>query len=369
MATWNSRATTALITALLLLLTACGGGGSSGGDDSSSSGADEGQAAEQSALYEDQDLSITASFGEGGGGAAMAQIHRQMLPEHIPGSPTVNVTHRSGGAHAVGNNWFANNAASDGSDALYGNSVLVRTFQRDPSAVDYDPRDYRIVGAIQFGNQIIVARPEVVDRAFDPSAEPPIVGDTDGTGARVALTAKAVDYADMNFDFAVGYEGGNELTLAMEQGEVDVYGSINRDDINDLIDRGIAEPLFQSGSERAPDFPDTPTLEELIDERGTEPTGDEARAYESWLAPEAAHHLLVVPADTPDDVVETLRTAYDEMTQTEAFDEEVGNVMSEAWRAVDPTEIEELIENVAELDESTDAALNEIYERHGLPTG
>jgi hypothetical protein len=82
-----------------------------------------------------------------------------------------------------------------------------------------------MIAGHKFGNTLVVIRPEAIERLTDPDAEPVIVADMEGNRAHVAVMLIAAEYLDWNVEFHIGYDGSSDITLALDRGEVDVYGS------------------------------------------------------------------------------------------------------------------------------------------------
>lgn len=317
--------------------------------------------------YKDADITLMTSFNPGGGGDQTTRLIGQMLEKHLPGVSSVQVENHQGGGHGVGANYFAQHAKPDGKTFFYTNAVVLQTFVSGGAAITFDPRKFVPLGGFNLGNRVLVVRPEVKDNIYDPNADPVIVGDTNGVRNHVAMTLIAADYLGYNFKWNYGYTGGNDLVLAMERGEIDVYGSINRVDLQTLIDDGTGVPLFQYGDERSADYADTPTLQELLADKGVTLSPEDEAAYGQWLAAERAQHLFFAPEGTPDDIANCLRDTFVAITKDPEFDERLGVVLSKVWRPVSPEVEADVVAQATTVSDAVDARLKEIRKEHGLP--
>jgi len=318
-------------------------------------------------MYKDADVTLMTSFNPGGGGDQTTRLLGQMLERHLPGVSSVQVENHQGGGHGVGANYFAQHAKPDGMTLFYTNAVVLQTFVSGGAAITFDPRDFVMLGGFNLGNRVLVVRPEVKDNINNPEAEPVIVGDTNGVRGHVAMTLIAADYLGHNYKWNYGYTGGNDLVLALERGEIDVYGSINRVDLKNLVDSGTAVPLFQYGDERSADYPDTPTLQELLADKGVTLSPEDDAAYGQWLAAERAQHLFFAPEGTPDDIANCLRETFVAITEDPEFDERLGIVLSKVWRRVSPEVEGDVVVKATTVSDAIDARLKAIREEHGLP--
>jgi len=354
MTTKNNKSTMGLIAGLVIGVSAMAVGA---------------QAAESCGdAYDGANVTLLLSFSPGGGGDRAGRLLGDMLTKHLPGNPSVKVENRAGGAHGVGANWFADNAAPDGKTVFYTNSNVLRTFVAGGDAITYDPREFAVIGGLALGNRVLVIRPEVLENLEDSSADPVIVGDTNGIRAHVPMTMIAADYLGYNLKWNYGYEGGDDLVLALLRGEIDVYGSINRADLKNLIDEGAAVAWIQSGDKRAEDYPDIPTLDELLAEKGAKLSPEDEAAYGNWLAPEVAPHLFFAPGGTPDDVLTCLRDTFVEITEDPQYDEQLSTILTDQWSLVPAEAATKVVKDASTVDEALIAHLKEIREAHGLPT-
>jgi len=319
-------------------------------------------------MYDGADVTLMTSFSPGGGGDRTTRLIGEMLTKHLPGNPSVKVENHAGGAHGVGGNYFSDNAEPDGKTVFYTNSNVLRTFVAGGDAIKYDPREFAVIAGMNLGNRVLVIRPEVKDNLMDPNADPVIVGDTNGIRGHVPVTLIAADYLGYNLKWNYGYEGGDDLVLAMLRGEIDIYGSINRADLKNLIDEGAAVPWIQDGDQRAADYPDIPTLNELLKEKGATLTPEDQAAYDNWLAPELAQHLFFAPAGTPDDALTCLRDTYKEITEDPEFKEKLAVALTDQWSLVPPETTEKIVKDATTVDDELTAHLKKIRQDHGLPT-
>ena len=134
----------------------------------------------------------------------------------------------------------------------------------------------------------------------------------------------------------VGTDGGDQH-LGFQRGELTLNADVTsayKQMAQPLVDDGTAVPLFTMGYAdesgaivRDPNFPDLPSWPEAYETiHGKAPSGPE---YEAWLS---LFHLsvmsskaLVLPAGTPDDVIETYNTAAADLVDDEDFVAESGD--------------------------------------------
>ena len=140
-----------------------------------------------------------------------------------------------------------------------------------------------------------------------------VVGAT-GPGSRTLTYPKALnELLGTKFKIVSGYPGGNEITLALERGEVEGYcgwalGSI-KTRAPDWIRDGKIRPLAQFTLAKTADLPNVPLATDLAR------TDRERRAIEFFAADSVLAWPLVAPPDMPAERLGELRAAFDAMMQ------------------------------------------------------
>jgi tripartite-type tricarboxylate transporter receptor subunit TctC len=321
-----------------------------------------------SPYFEGKRVTLTISNSAGGGMDTSARHVAKILGKHIPGNPTVVVKNRPGGGHTIGNNWFQEKAKRDGTDLLYTASSVIDQFNRGGKRIKFNPQKYDYVGSIKFASSVVLIRHEAVKRLRNPSAKPVVVGDTDGVRTHTAITVMAKRYLGDNFRWIVGYKGGKELRLAIQQGEIDVWGTKNQRQLNNLIKkRKIVQVLYQSGQVRRPDFAKIPTIWELIAKKNV--PSKEMDAFKFWMAGEPIDHILALPPGGNSKAVGIMREAYKKVAKDPEFLRLVGSVMGKNINPITGPETGRLILIATTVSKKARATLNKIRVEHGLPIG
>jgi tripartite-type tricarboxylate transporter receptor subunit TctC len=117
------------------------------------------------------------------------------------------------------------------------------------------------------------------------------------------------ELAGAKFKVVTGYPGGNEVSLAMERGEVDGRGSNSwaawKSTKPEWVRDHKLNILVQIGLKRAADLPDVPLMQDLVH-------NDADRKLMEFISSETevARSLITTPG-TPPDRVEALRRAFD----------------------------------------------------------
>ena len=116
-----------------------------------------------------------------------------------------------------------------------------------------------------------------------------------------------------NFNFVMGYQGGSEIDLAVERGEVTCRGMtipphFGREPYLTWHKTNFITQLIQTGSERDSRMKDVPTLTEVMEKYNT-PADVRAIAKVIFASGDFGRPLGVGPG-VPADRVKILRTAY-----------------------------------------------------------
>ena len=143
--------------------------------------------------------------------------------------------------------------------------------------------------------------------------EPAKLGNT-GTSGSSYLIGKVLGQAvGANFNFVMGYQGGSEIDLAVERGEVTCRGMtipphFGREPYLTWHKNNFITQLIQTGSERDSRMMDVPTLNEVMEKYNT-PADIRAIAKVIFASGDFGRPLGVGPG-VPADRVKILRTAY-----------------------------------------------------------
>lgn len=262
--------------------------------------------------FEGKQLSIVVGFSPGGTYDAMARLYARYMVKYLPGKPTAIVRNMPGAGSLVAANHVYSAAPKDGTTlGIVGGNVAIEPLL-SPDKARYDGRRFAWIGGRSRDHILCLVWHTVPVRTFaDLATREVVVGGT-GPGSRTLTNPRVLnDQAGARFKIISGYPGGNEITLALEKGEVEGYcgwalGSIKQR-APDWLRDGRIRPLVNFSYVPAPDLPGVPLAHDLAK---TE-TGREAIRFleaDSVLA----WPMLAPPDMAPERVME-LRSAFDQM--------------------------------------------------------
>ena len=259
----------------------------------------------QAPFYEGKQITINVGFTAGGTYDATARLTARYLGKHIAGNPGVIVRNLPGSGSLVATLQLYNTAPKDGTVlAMVGGGTVVEPLLGNPQA-KYDARRFNWIGGRTKENIVCATWNKVpVKTIADVIKRETIVGAT-GPGSRTLTLPKAFnELLGTKFKVVSGYPGGNEISMAMERGEVEGYcgwavGSIVTRAPHWLRD-GTITMLFQLTG----DLPNVPVARDL-------PQTPQGKQVMEFIG---ADTVLAWPVAAPPDVpaarVSELRTAF-----------------------------------------------------------
>lgn len=263
-------------------------------------------------FYAGKQVTIVVGFSTGGTYDATARLFARHLGKHLPGRPTVIVRNQPGAGSLVATMSLYGSAPKDGTVlGVVGGGIALEPLLGNPQA-QYDPRRFNWIGGRTRDHFLCLVWHTVpVKTLADVTGRETVVGAT-GPGSRTLTYPRALnELLGTKFKVVSGYPGGNEITLAMERGEVEGYcgwalGSI-KTRAPEWIRDGKVRPLAQFAFSKAPELPDVPLAGDLPKtEKGR-------RAIEFFAADSILAWPLVAPPDVPAERVAEIRAAFDAM--------------------------------------------------------
>jgi tripartite-type tricarboxylate transporter receptor subunit TctC len=299
-------------------------------------------------FFQNKTITITVGFSPGGLYDLTARALARELGRHIDGNPSVIVQNKPGAGGTTALAYLFHGAPQDGT-AL---GMIKRSYATDAlfdaGGFKYDPAELAAIGSTSREVSVAVAWYTAKVKRFE---------DTYTTELSVGATAAAdgtVRYANLvrkltpaKLKIVPGYPGGNEITLAMERGEVDAkfgwsWGSV-KSRARDLLQTRKINILMQMGTAKAADLPDTPFVMDYAR------SDLDRRALELIFTPTTMAWPLVAPPQVPADRVAELRRAFAETMKDPRFIAEVEKLDIE----IDPVqgaEMDAIVHRIAGYD-------------------
>jgi tripartite-type tricarboxylate transporter receptor subunit TctC len=278
-------------------------------------------------------IEMIIPYAEGGGSTIHGRLLAQPLANNLPGSPNILVRNVAGAGSIVGINEFSQTAKPDGlMIAALGTGTFFQYLLKNP-AVRYELPTFRPFLASPFGI-VIYGRTDfgltgdsVADVKFLMS-KPPVFGGDGPTAADLPILV-ALDLIGIKIKPVFGLANA-ESRAGYERGEF----QLNFDNmaswsagVEPMITEGSTVPLFTFGYEvngevvRDPMAPHVPTFLEVYEQVHGKPlSGIE---YDVWKMlfdiRVMASKMFVLPAGTPDNIVEAYAKAMSDALDSDAL--------------------------------------------------
>ena len=245
-----------------------------------------------------------------------ARILADHMGKYIPGNPTFIVQNMPGASTMIAANYVYNVAKPDG--LTFGSTLPALYFDQliGRKEVQFDWAKFGWLGSFEKSYNLLYMRADAPYKNIHDvtkASDPPKCGST-GTGGLAYLLIRLLNEAiGTKFNIVTGYQGGQEIDLAVERGEVHcraftVTSFFAREPFHTWRKKGFVQVLTQTGKKRDPRLPDVPTVYELMEEYRT-PESTRRLAAVVLAAGEFGRPIVVTPG-VPAERVKILREAF-----------------------------------------------------------
>jgi tripartite-type tricarboxylate transporter receptor subunit TctC len=173
-------------------------------------------------FYKGKTITIVIGSSPGGGYDLYGRLVARYLGKYIPGRPDVIATNMSGAASAAAAQYIYNTAPKDGTVVaeIYPGGVM-EPILGTKGHVRYDSTKFNYIGSANADAYICEARADApVKTLADAMKTPIILGASAGGGSTHDFPTLLNHVLGTKFKIVSGYPGSNEITLAIEKGEV-----------------------------------------------------------------------------------------------------------------------------------------------------
>jgi tripartite-type tricarboxylate transporter receptor subunit TctC len=266
------------------------------------------------------------------------------LGKHIAGNPNVIVQNMPGAGHMIAANYIYNIAKPDGltiagiSPSLYFEQLIGRP------EVKYDWTKYTWIGNATKSPQVLYMRADSLYKSIEDvrsAKEPPKCGTTGTSNMGYFVPKLLEETIGAKFNVISGYQGGSEIDLAVEKGEIQcrslsTEAYFSREPFHTWRKKGFARELVQGGRVRSEKLSNVPTLFELMERHKTPDSG--RRLATALLASGDFHRPYFAPPKLRPEHVKIFREAFSKTMKDPEF-------LAEAKKKrldIDPTSGEEV---------------------------
>ncbi len=235
------------------------------------------QAVAQTPYFQGKTIRVIVGYPAGSAHDIWARLVAAQLSKHIPGNPATVVQIMTGAGSMVATNYIYNIPKPDGlafgviNAALYFEQLLKK------KEAQFDWSKFTWVGSMTPTNPLLYMwanAPYKTIHDVRNATVPPKCGVT-GTGNTGYYLPKLLEQTiGAKFTFVTGYQGGADIELAVERGEVQcrafsVQVFFGREPFHTWRGKGLVRVLVQGGKKRDSRLPETPLFSELMDQYRT----------------------------------------------------------------------------------------------------
>jgi tripartite-type tricarboxylate transporter receptor subunit TctC len=295
-------------------------------------------------------ITVLIGYAAGGTYDATARLLTRHMGRHIPGAPNMIPQNMpgSGGIKTILHLYGV--APRDGSTL----GMLSRSYPIEPvfnpQTAKYDPTRFNPIGSTSTEVSVgVVWHTHSVKRLSDLQNQEITTGATGTTDDTGRFPTLLRNLTGSKIRIVTGYPGGNDVTAAMEKGEVDArfgwsWGSL-KSRSRQWLDEKKINIIVQMALEKAPDLPDTPLIMDFAKSE------IERQALELLFTPQAVAWPLVAPPDVPADRITMLRRAFDATMKDPAFVAEANRLRIDV-EPVTGEAMQKIVERIGTFDRS-----------------
>jgi tripartite-type tricarboxylate transporter receptor subunit TctC len=268
------------------------------------------------AFYAGKQITFVAPTTVGGGFDLYSRIFVEYFRKFIPGQPTIVVQNMPGAGGIRAANFMYNVAAKDGSVIGMPLANIPLSEAIEPSVARYQSSKFNWIGTITGETDILAVWKTSGLASIEEARHKEVV--IGGTG-KLGMLALNVNLANAllatKFKVVSGYPSGNEVNLAMENGEV--QGRTNqwtswKSQRPQWVSENKLNYLLQIGP-KEPELPNVPAFLELVK------TPKDQAMVRLLQTNQVVGRSVYAPPDVPKDRVAALRAAFDKTMRDPDF--------------------------------------------------
>jgi tripartite-type tricarboxylate transporter receptor subunit TctC len=295
-------------------------------------------------FYKGKNVDIQIGYSVGGGYDVYARLIARYLGKYIPGNPTVIPRNMEGAASLRLANYIYSAAPKDGTTI----GSVSRGAAFDPllgsEAAKFDASKFNWLGSANDEVSLCVSLTKSGITKFDELTTKELtIGSTGTADDTYQFPAVMNGVLGTKFKMVTGYPGGNDVSLAMERGEVQgrcgwSWSSIKSTKLNWVEDKTISL-LVQMSLAKHPDLPNVPLVTDLAK------TDEQRQIFKLIFARQVMGRPYMLPPGVPQDRVDALRKAFMDTMKDKEFLAEADKVKLEIT-PVDGDRIQKLVEEI-----------------------
>ncbi len=259
-------------------------------------------------FYKGRNVSLVIGYSVGGGYDAYARLLARYIGKHIPGEPSIVPQQMTGAGSLRSANFIYSVAAKDGS--------VIGTFSRSMGIApllgqaEFDSRKFTWLGSVTDDNTTCVTWNTSSIKTWDDFLSKP--SKFGGLGADADPDIWALLYKNVfgaKLQLVSGYPGTNDVTLAMERGEVDGLCGLSWSTIKtrhaDWLKNHTVNIIVQAALKKEPEIASVPLASDLVSKP------EQLQIMKLLLTAQAMARPFAAPPDIPADRKAALLASFD----------------------------------------------------------
>jgi tripartite-type tricarboxylate transporter receptor subunit TctC len=310
-------------------------------------------------FYRGKNIDFIIGFSVGGGYDLYARTIARFIGEHIPGKPKVVPKNMIGAGSRVAAAYVYSVAPKDGLTLATADQSIPLEQALGDAGISFDARLFTWIGNPIVDNNVIATWYTSGIKTIDDARAREVTMGATGYNTSAQYPQVANSLLGTKFKIIMGYPGGAEVNLAMENGEVAGRGSNSWASYKATKPEWVRDHklyiLFQIGLKKASDLQDVPLLMDL----GS--TEQDRAALKLVSAPPSIGRPVFSTPNLPPARTTALRQAFDDMVKDPAFLSEAKTLNLD----IDPIsgeELQKIVSGIIDTPEGAKARLRSVLD-------
>ena len=262
-------------------------------------------------FYRNKPINLIVGYSTGGGYDIYARSFARHLGKHMPGNPKIVVTNMPGAGSLTTVNHLYNVAPKDGSAlATFGRGLPMEPMI-GAGKTQFDATKLTWIGSISTELSVCAVTQKSKAVTFNDLLTQEVALGGEGAGSDPDTYANLVrSLTGAKIRLVTGYPGGNDMTLAIERGELDgrcgwSWGSVKATRPSWVSGPDKLRVLIQLSVERSDEMKDVPTIYEMAK------TAEDKEAVKLIVSRQTIARPFAAPPALPGDRAQALRLGFD----------------------------------------------------------
>lgn len=275
-------------------------------------------------FYKSHPVTIMVGFNVGNIYDTVTRTVARHIGKHIPGNPTVIPVNRPGAGSLAAANQVFNTSPRDGTViGVFNRSIPTEPLLGNSTAAKFDATKFTWIGNVGNEISVCVTGRQTGAKTWNEFISKPMSIAATSTSADTGVYPLLLNSMfGAKLKLVTGYQGGADMTLALERGEVDARCGWS------LAGVKIARPTWlkdgqvnfpvQLGLRASPELAGVPAIVEMAKNE------QQRRILKLILSRQELAYAFASPPDMPEDRTKALRTAFDLTMKDPDFLSEAG---------------------------------------------